>query len=148
MGLLELKRKLLISPFWLAALGAMFGCTLRNPSTFWATGLRVPVILLPGKAVRHSTGWPPTRTVCVVEGSKIWPNRIGVPSHGLVAPVGAPSRAEKSPVRSASVGKVVMFDVPTLFRYCSQEKKKKLLSWPLYSLGIHTGPPKLPPKSF
>ena len=92
-------------------------------------------------------------------GSKIWPRWTGVLSHGLRIGCGlappvvrtGPSSAEKSPVRSASVGKVLgLLDVlvPSLFRYCSQEKKKKVLSRPLYSLGIHTGPPKLPPKSF
>src|SRR5713101_6649895 len=148
MGLLELKRKLLISPFWPPA---TLGCTFRNPSTFKATGLREPVILFPGKAMR-----PPTNPVGqeAVEGLKICPRRIGLLSHGFriglpaVSFRGGPNSAEKSPVRSASVGRVVMFDVPTLFRYCSQEKKKKVLSWPLYSLGIHTGPPTLPPKSF
>ena len=32
---------------------------------------------------------------------------------------------------SSDVGTVVMFLVPRLLRYCSQEKKKKVLSWPL-----------------
>src|SRR5260370_40928109 len=138
--------KFWMSPFRLPALGATLGCTCRNESTFNATGLRGGVILFPGKAMR-----PPTNPVgqLAVEGSKIWPRRTGVVSQGLIVPVGAPSKAEKSPVRFASVGKVFgLLMVPSLFRYCSQEKKKKVLPCPLYTLGIQPGPPKLPPKSF
>src|SRR6266849_4480954 len=126
--------KLLMSPFRLPAFGETLGCTCRNESTFNATGLRAVVILFPGKAMR-----PPTNPVgqLAVEGSKIWPRRTGLLSQGLMVPVGAPSKAEKSPVRSASVGRVLGPPVvPSLFRYCSQEKKKKVLSWPLYTLGI------------
>src|ERR1700693_4890595 len=97
-GLLERKRKLLISPFRFPALGGTLACGMKA-RTFNATGLSAPVILLSEKAVRHGT--PPTDVV--VEGSKIWPLRIGVPSHGLLTPVEAPSNAEKSPVRSRSV---------------------------------------------
>src|SRR5713226_6794999 len=133
MGLFERKMKLLMRPFWLAGLGVTLGCTCRNERTFKATGLRF-VILFPGKAMR-----PPTNPVGqeAVEGLKICPRRIGLLSHGFriglpaVSFRGGPNSAEKSPVRSASVGRVVMFDVPTLFRYCCQDKKKKVLSWPL-----------------
>src|SRR5260370_34262575 len=111
-----------------------------KPRTFEAKGLRGLVILLPGKAVRHCTGWPPTTTVFVVAGSKICPLKICDLSQGFINPVSAPSSAEKSPVRSASADKEVMIDVPTLFRYCSQEQKQELLSWPLYSVRIHHGP--------
>src|SRR6266849_3576655 len=153
MGLRERKRKLFFNPFWRPA---RLGCTCRNESTFKATGLRAVLILFPGKAVRHGT--PPT--VFVVEGSKIWPRNSGLLSHGLSTGIGgppgiglgvvnaAPSKAEKSPVRSASVGRVERLEVVGLLRYCSQEKKKNVLSCPLYNLGSHTGPPKLPPKSF
>src|SRR6266436_2417369 len=137
-GLFERKMKLLSSPFRLAGLGVTLGCTCRYESTFKATGLRVVLILFPGKAMR-----PPTNPVGqeAVAGLKIWPRRTGVLSQGLVAPVAAPSKAEKSPVRSASVGKVERLEVVGLFRYCSQEKKKNVLSCPLYNLGSHTGPP-------
>ena len=101
---------------------------------FWATLLSV-VILLPGNAVRHCV----PLTVFVVEGSKIWPWRIGVPSQGLMTGFGGaslsssagPSRLEKSPCRSAAVGMVLIFAEPSVCRYCSQEKKKNVLSWPL-----------------
>src|SRR5258708_1969167 len=119
----------------------MLGRTFRTPRTFWATVLKGVVMMFPANGNRHVC--PPTTVV--VEGSKIWPFRTCCPSHGLVRPVSAPSIAEKSPVRSASVGKVVSDDDPTLFLYCSQEKKKNVLLRPSYSLGIHTGPPKLPP---
>src|SRR2546429_6014405 len=47
-------------------------------------------------------------------------------SQGLVAPVGAPNKVEKSPFcNSFFVGRVSKDEVPGLFRYCSQEKKKK-----------------------
>src|SRR5438132_14088922 len=89
MGLFERKRKLLMSPFWLAGVGVTFGCTCRYESPFKATGLRAVLILFPGKATR-----PPTNPVGqeAVAGSKIWPRRTGLLSHGLVAPVGAPSK--------------------------------------------------------
>src|SRR5262245_66550922 len=62
---------------------------------------------------------------------------------------GDPSRAEKSPLRSAAVGRVCrLLDKPRRFRYCSQAKKKKVLSRPLYRCGMITGPPSAPPKSF
>src|SRR6266567_2579062 len=101
---------------------------------FWATLLNVGTLLLE-KAVRHCTPF----TVFVVEGSKIWPWRIGVPSHGLItgfcgvslSSSAGPSRLEKSPCRSAAVGMVLMFAEPSVCRYCSQEKKKNVLSWPL-----------------
>src|SRR5256884_916029 len=115
-----------------------------NAKTFWATVLsRLLGIMLPGKAVRQ--GWPPT--IVVVAGSKIWPCRTGVPSHGLVTPRGGPSKAEKSPARFAAGGRGVCVTVPALLRYCFPEKKENNLSWPLYNLGIQTGPPRLPPKS-
>src|SRR5438093_11677767 len=114
---------------------------------FWATLLSV-VILLLGKAVRHCTPF----TVFVVEGSKIWPWRIGMPSHGLMIGFGGaslssragPSRLEKSPSRSAAVGMVLILAEPSVCRYCSQEKKENVRSWPLYTLGIQTGPPNVP----
>src|SRR5205823_5876864 len=120
LGATERKIKLLVSP----SVGSAW--TVRKESIFCATGLRL-VILFPGNAVRHCT--PPT--VFVVEGSKISPNRTWLPSQGLItgAPLfirTGPSRAEKSPWRSASVGKVVRLVEPSLFRYCSQEKKKKV----------------------
>src|SRR5229473_4613533 len=104
------------------------------------------VMIFPGKAVRHCTGCPPTRTVLVVDGSKICPNSTLEPSHGLMAPVWPPSKAEKSPVNSAGVGNVVVLLVPGLLRYCSQEKKKKVFLRPSYNFGMRTGPPRLPPK--
>src|SRR2546429_7878920 len=83
--------------------------------TFWATVLsRGLGIMLPRKAVRQ--GWPPTTVV--VAGSKIWPCRTGVPSHGLVTPRGGPSNAEKSPVRFSAVGRAGRLTVSALVRYC------------------------------
>src|SRR5215469_8104150 len=100
------------------------GRAVRKVSTFCATGSKPEVMIFPGKAVRHCTGFPPTKTVLVVDGSKIWPFMTALPSHGLMAPVGPLSKAEKSPVSSAGVGNVVVLLVPGLLRYCSQEKKK------------------------
>src|ERR1700687_3111849 len=109
-GLMDWKIKLLMSPFMDPA---VLGWTVRTESIFCATGLRF-VILFPGNAVRHST--PPT--VFVVEGSKIWPKCTWLPSQGLSTGMGCPPDvgfgvvnpgpriAEKSPVRSASVGRV------------------------------------------
>src|SRR2546430_14357158 len=89
--------------------------------TFWATVLNWLLgIMLPGKAVRQ--GWPPT--IVVVAGSKIWPCRTGVPSHGLVTPRGGPSNAGKSPGRSPGGGKGVAGPVPGVFAYGFQDKKK------------------------
>src|SRR5215468_9632821 len=60
-----------------------------------------------------------------------------------------PNSAEKSPLRSASVGRVCkLLDKPRRFLYCSQAKKKNVLSRPLYKWGTMTGPPSTPPKSF
>src|SRR5262249_36345866 len=56
--------------------------------------------------------------------------------------------AEKSPLRYAAVGTVKLKGSVVDSRYSSQLKKKNVLSWPLYNLGIHTGPPSVPPKSF
>src|SRR5262249_32986583 len=107
---------------------------------FCATGLKF-VILFIGNAIR-----PPTKPVGQdgVAGSKICPRNTWELSQGLITgiigPLGfagsfiinaGPSSLEKSPVRSASVGRVVWPVEPGLLRYCSQEKKKKVLSWPL-----------------
>src|SRR5713226_2051492 len=54
--------------------------------------------------------------------------------------VGTPA-AEKSPVRSAAVGTVVVNTVPDRRRYASQLKKKKVLS-------LIAGPPKVAPYWF
>src|ERR1700675_3144090 len=111
-------------------------------------------ILLPGKAVRHCCGCPPTVTVLVVDGSKICPTNICEPSQGLstgvVTPLmvcvrGAPSKSEKSPCRSSAVGTVLVITAPCVWRNCSHPKKKCVLSLPLYNLGIHTGPPSVNP---
>src|SRR5260370_38583777 len=107
-----------MSPFWPPA---TLGCTFRNPSTFKATGLREPVMLFPGKAMR-----PPTNPVGqeAVEGLRICPRRIVLLSHGFriglpaVSFRGVPNSAARSPVRYASVGGVVRLDVPTLCRDC------------------------------
>src|ERR1700730_11266922 len=115
----EMKRKLLVSPFRLSGVAGRLGRTVRKVSTFRATGSKGVVILFPRNALRHCTGLPATVTVLVVEGSKICPFSTAVPSHGLVAPVGAPKSAEKSPPSSAGVGNVVTFVVPGLFLYCS-----------------------------
>ena len=102
------------------------------------------------KEVVDRFDFPPTMTVLVVDGSKICPVRTGVPSQGLITfGIGAPSSAEKSPFcTSACVGSVSTLVVPGLLRYCSQEKKKKVLLRPLYNFGMRTGPPRLPPKLF
>src|SRR5580692_12912745 len=107
-------------------------------------------ILLPRNAVRHCSCWPFTVTVLVVVGSKICPANICEPSHGLITGLpplmrGAPSKSEKFPWRSAAVGTVLVVKAPCVWRYCSQAKKKCVLSLPLYSLGIHTGPPNVNP---
>src|ERR1700719_2606454 len=116
---LERKRKLLISPFRLVAVAGWLGETVRKPRTFFATGSqRFGETIFPGNAVRHCTCCPPTVTVLVVDGSKICPFKTGVPSQGLMAPVGAPRRAEKSPFcSSAWVGIVPRLVVPGLLRY-------------------------------
>src|SRR5215470_13319566 len=111
--------KLLVSPFDGSA------CALRKVSIFCATGLRF-VILFPGNAMR-----PPTKPVGQegVDGSNISPRRMGVLSQGLRTGIGGPPgvglavvmsgprMAEKSPPRSASVGRVDWLVAPTLFRY-------------------------------
>src|SRR5260370_24769607 len=146
MGLRERKRKLFFNPFWRPA---RLGCTCRNESTFKATGLRAVLILFAGKAVRHGT--PPT--VFVVEGSKIWPRNSGLLSHGLSTGIGgppgiglgvvnaAPSKAEKSPVRSASVGRVERLEVGGFVGYFFQGKKKNGFLWPFSKLRNPTLPP-------
>src|SRR5215471_11307814 len=50
-------------------------------------------------------------------------------------------RLLKSPLRMASVGRSVATCRKSSRHLGSYAKKKKLLSWPLYSLGITTGPP-------
>src|SRR5690349_21768958 len=104
--------------------------------------------LLPAKGLRHCT----PLIVWVVEGSNICPCRMGLLlSQELVMVLpplslrAGPRKAEKSPCRSWSVGTVLRLVEPCFCRYCSQEKKKKVLSCPLYSLGIQTGPPTDPP---
>src|SRR5207302_4964534 len=78
-------------------------------------------------------------TIRVVEGSKIWPCNTCCCVQGLMtgckkklASVNVrpgPSRAEKSPLRSAAVGKVcTLLDKPLRLRYCSQAKKKNVFS--------------------
>src|SRR5690242_7733247 len=121
---LERKTKLFVKPAW------EFAETVRKLKIFFATGSHIEGgTILPGKATR-----PPTKPVGqeVVFGLKIWPFRTSVLSQGLVAPVVGPNRREKSPFcNSACVGRVSREEVPRLFRYCSQEKKKKVLSLPL-----------------
>src|SRR6266853_2718143 len=110
--------------------GATFGFTVdgKNFSTFCATALNGALILFPGNGERQVT----PLTTRVVEGSKICPTKIGLLlSQGFRVVVFAPSKTEKSPFNSAGVGIVLVEVEPWLFRYCSQEKKKKVLSRPL-----------------
>src|SRR5215469_3682811 len=108
--------------------------------TFCATWLVSGTWLL-GKAVRQGVPF----TTLVVVGSKICPWSTGFPSHGLIKPVGPPSSAEKSPFRSAMVGRVEVTVCPRFCRYCSHAKKKNVLFFPSYTFGIQTGPPNVPP---
>ena len=113
---------------------------------FWPTLLkREAGMMLPGKAVRQRM----PATVRVVAGSKICPFRIAVPSQGLICPFGPLTRrSEKLPPRSARVGTVLVTTPPDVRRYCSHEKKAKVLSLPLYKCGMLSGPPMLMPKSY
>src|SRR5256885_201132 len=72
---------------------------------------------------------PPTTRV--VSGSKICPANTGRPVQGLVSPVGAPRNALKSPLRIASLGSRLRLLPPCCCKYCSHEKKKKVLLRPL-----------------
>src|SRR3984885_8367803 len=56
----------------------------------------------------------------------------------------------KLPARMAAVGRGRKLDPfgKVLLRKISSLKKKKVLFLPLYTFGIHTGPPMVPPKSF
>src|SRR5512133_3833649 len=56
-------------------------------------------------------------------------------------------RLEKSPVRHSSSGTVAKLLVPLRARTLCSLKKKKVRFRPLYSFGIHTGPPNVPPNS-
>src|ERR1700722_11231897 len=72
------------------------------------------------------------RVLSVVRGSGLTESgskRVGTPA------------AEKSPVRSAAVGTVVVNTVPDRSRYASQLKKKKVLS-------LIAGPPNVTPYWF
>src|SRR5579883_3017741 len=54
----------------------------------------------------------------------------------------------KSPPRSSAVGTVRVLPVRgSIVCVRSYEKKKNVFCRPLYTLGIHTGPPKVPPGS-
>src|SRR6516164_8481104 len=103
-------------------------------------------------------------TTWVVRGSKIWPKERTCPAESTAgAPVlksmigrlntqptpgtyAKQPEVEKLPALYASVGTVViLFSVTRLSRNCSKLKKKKLLFWPLYTLGIRIGPPTVNP---
>src|SRR5437588_4309456 len=121
--------------FWKAPPFCGFGNSGR---TFWATALnRFVGMMFPGNGSRHCT---PT-TVRVVAGSKICPWSTVCPVQGFTSPVEGPSRLEKSPLLYAASGTVFVVIPPRFCRYCSHAKKKNVLSLPLYSFGIHTGPP-------
>src|SRR5215469_5358080 len=105
------------------------------------------VRMFPANGVRHCT--PPT--VVVALGSKICPCSICWPLQGLITGLpwestnGAPINSLKSPVLSFAVGTVDVVTPPCVWRYCSHEKKKNVLSRPLYRCGMITGPPSVPP---
>src|SRR3954447_3708154 len=87
--------------------------------------IRFAGILLPGNAVLQST--PPGPT-CVVAGSKTCPSKIGVPLQAFVPIWRFVKYALRSPLRTASVSTVLAVVLPEFSRYCSQLKKKNVLS--------------------
>ncbi len=68
--------------------------------------------------------------------------------NGLYNGYGSADAFVKSPLNSAAVGEIYVALAGLRYLHPSYAAKKKVLSLPLYSFGMRTGPPKVPPYSF